>query len=86
MKRIEEKVHDQDKEAHLEYMRQQIKLIEIEKKRIKNETVQTQSKPVTPSVQQTRPPDDEVEAVNRIENETAQTQSKPVIPSIQHLA
>ena len=54
--------------------------------RIENETVQTQSKPVTPSVQGERSSDDEEEAVNRIENETAQTQSKRVTPSIQHLA
>ena len=31
MKHIEEEVHDQDKEAHLEYLRQQIKLIKAEK-------------------------------------------------------
>ena len=59
MKRIEEEVQDQYKEAHLEHMRKQIQLIK-EKKR-KNETAQTQLKPVTPSVQRERPTDDEEE-------------------------
>ena len=49
MKCIEEEVPDQYKEAHLERMRKQLQLRK-EKKR-KNETAQTQSKPVTPSVQ-----------------------------------